>query len=185
MNLTRNGKIARLPHELRQQLNHRLQDGEQGKKLVAWLNALPEVKAIVAAEFGGRRIREQNLSEWKQGGYREWLEQQEARELVEELGEDAADWAAEDRPPLSETLARWVTAPYAAATRRISAAEGPEGWRLLREMCADMVELQRGEHSAQRLALERERVAAVKQDANMRWKRKVAMGPETFAQYVG
>ena len=49
MNLTRNGKIVRLPREVRQQLNRRLQDGEQGKKLVAWLNALPEVQAIAAA----------------------------------------------------------------------------------------------------------------------------------------
>jgi hypothetical protein len=48
-------------------------DGEEGKRLVAWLNALPKVQAIVAAEFGGNAIREQNLSEWKQGGYRDWV----------------------------------------------------------------------------------------------------------------
>jgi hypothetical protein len=58
MNLTRNGKIARLPLAVRQELNRRLDDGEQGKNLVAWLNALPEVQAIVAAEFGGKAIRE-------------------------------------------------------------------------------------------------------------------------------
>ena len=68
MNLTRNGKIARLPRSVRQELNRRLEDGEQGNKLVAWLNGLPEVHAIVAAEFGGKSIREQNLSEWKKGG---------------------------------------------------------------------------------------------------------------------
>src|SRR5713101_951139 len=44
MNLSRNGKIARLPLAIRQELNRRLQNGEQGKKLVAWLNALPEVR---------------------------------------------------------------------------------------------------------------------------------------------
>jgi hypothetical protein len=48
-------------------------EGEQGKRLVAWLNALPEVRAIIATEFGGKPIREQSLSEWRKGGYRDWL----------------------------------------------------------------------------------------------------------------
>ena len=63
MNLTRNGKIARLPLAVRQELNRRLDEGEQGKKLVAWLNSLPEVQAIMTAEFGGKPITEQNLVE--------------------------------------------------------------------------------------------------------------------------
>src|SRR5205807_10069936 len=54
MNPTRNGKIARLPLAIRQELNRRLDEGEQGKKLVAWLTGLHEVQAIVAAEFGGK-----------------------------------------------------------------------------------------------------------------------------------
>ena len=92
MSPTRNGKIARLPRAVRQELNRRLDEGEQGKKLVAWLNALPEVQAIIAAEFGGKPIREQNLSEWRQGGYRDWTAQQEAIEIADRLGEDAAEW---------------------------------------------------------------------------------------------
>ncbi len=51
MNLTRNGKIARLPLAIRLELNRRLDEGEQGKKLVAWLNGLPAVQAIVATEL--------------------------------------------------------------------------------------------------------------------------------------
>ena len=35
---------------------------------------------------------------------------------------------------------------------------GREGWRLLREMCADIVELRKGDHSAERLQIERERL---------------------------
>src|SRR6266853_4950456 len=110
MNLTRNGKIARLPLAVRQELNRRMDEGEQGKKLVAWLNGLPAVQAIVAKEFGGKAIREQNLSEWKQGGYRDWLAKQEALEIAERLGEDAAEWAREDRAPLTDTVAHWLAA---------------------------------------------------------------------------
>ena len=158
MNITRNGKIARLPRAVRQELNRRIDDGEQGKKLAAWLNALPEVQAIIAAVFGGKPIREQNLSEWKQGGYRDWLAQQEALETVERLGEDAEQWNAEGRPPLTDTLALWLSVRYAVETRRIAEANDVEGWRLLRELCGDLVELRRGDHSAERLRIERERM---------------------------
>lgn len=158
MNITRNGKIARLPRAVRQELNRRLGEGEQGKKLVTWLNALPEVQAVVAAEFGGRPVREQNLSEWKQGGYRDWVLQQEALEMAERLGEDAAEWDTKGRPPVTETLARWVAGRYTLATRMVAETGGAQGWGLLRELCSDIVALRRGEHSAARLQLDRERV---------------------------
>ncbi|MGA3268466.1 MAG: hypothetical protein ABSE16_16780 [Verrucomicrobiota bacterium] len=53
MNLTRNGKIGRLPKTILEQLNRRLENGEIGRPLVAWLNSLPEVQALLAAEFEG------------------------------------------------------------------------------------------------------------------------------------
>ena len=62
---TRNGKIARLPQVIRDQLNHRLDDGEPGGGLLEWLNTLPAVQAVLAAEFGGSRINAQNLSNWR------------------------------------------------------------------------------------------------------------------------
>ncbi len=184
MSATRNGKIARLPQTVREQLNRRLRNGEQGKKLVAWLNALSGVQAVVAVEFGGTPIREQNLSEWKKRGYRDSVAQQEALEWAERLGQNAAKWGAEGRAPLTDTLALWVAVHYAMATRQVAQAEGPEGWRLLREMCGDIVQLRRGDHSAQRLDLDRERAAGAAHDADMKWKRKVIIGLETLAKYV-
>jgi hypothetical protein len=184
MSVTRNGKIARLPRAVREQLNRRLRDGKEGKKLVAWLNGLPEVKAVVAAEFGGKPIREQNLSEWKKRGYRDWIAHQEAIELAEKLVEDALDWDAKGNAPLTDTLALWLASRYAMATRRVAETEGTEGWRLLRELCADVAELRRGDHSAQRLLLERERAAAQARDAHMKWKRKIITGLETLTKYA-
>jgi hypothetical protein len=91
--MTRKGKVARLPVAVREQLNERLRSGEQGKRLVAWLNTLPEVKDRMAELFGGYPMREQNLSQWKKGGYRDWLHQREVREVTKllhkrELDED-------------------------------------------------------------------------------------------------
>ena len=57
---------------------------------------------------------------------------------------------------MTDSQALWLAARYAVATRRVAETEGPEGWRLLRELCADVVELRRGDHSAERLRLERE-----------------------------
>jgi hypothetical protein len=51
-------------------------------------------------------------------------------------------------------------------------------------MCADVVQLRRGDHSAQRLLLERERAAAQERDADLKWKRKIIVGLETLAKYV-
>ena len=66
------GKISRLPREIREQVNKKLDAGEPGNRLVNWLNELPAVRALLAGEFGGAAINEQNLSNWKQGGFREW-----------------------------------------------------------------------------------------------------------------
>ncbi|MGA3267891.1 MAG: hypothetical protein ABSE16_13835 [Verrucomicrobiota bacterium] len=60
--MNRNGKIARLPGVIRDELNRRLQDGEPGKNLVQWLNGLPKVKKLLADQFAGRPIARQNLS---------------------------------------------------------------------------------------------------------------------------
>ena len=51
--MTRNGKIARLPAALREELNQRLPDGEQGQPWVEWLNSLPQVQSVLRAKFQG------------------------------------------------------------------------------------------------------------------------------------
>lgn len=188
MNSTRNGKIARLPLAVRQGLNRRLDEGEQGKKLVMWLNGLPEVQAILAAEFGGKAIREQNLSEWKQGGHRDWRAKQEALEIAKRLTEDAREWNAEGRAPLTDTLAVWLAARYTVATRRVAETGGREGWRLLREMCGDIVELRKGDHSAERLQIERERLVLEKEKTEKHIREKIEeilKQPETKQRLCG
>jgi hypothetical protein len=47
--MTRNGKIARLPAAIREELNQRLFDGEPAKPLIEWLNGQPRVQAVLKA----------------------------------------------------------------------------------------------------------------------------------------
>jgi len=73
----RNGKIARLPRFVRKELNERLECSEPGPQLLDWLNALPQAREIVRDEFDGVPISKQNLSQWRRGGFQEWLARKE------------------------------------------------------------------------------------------------------------
>jgi hypothetical protein len=160
--MTRNGKIARLPRQLREQLNRRLADGEPGNRLVEWLNELPEVRAALAENFNGRKISEQNLSEWKQRGYQEWLARQETLACARELAADAKELQEASEGSLADHLATIVGARYAKTLAGWNGELNDElrrELRALRSLAQDVVELRRGDHSAARLKLEQERLA--------------------------
>ena len=71
--MIRNGKIARLPHPIREQINHRLHNAHPHAQILAWLNALPEVRSVLDDHFDGQPVSEMNLSRWRNGGFQEWL----------------------------------------------------------------------------------------------------------------
>ena len=52
--MTRTGRIARLPRQVRDELNRRLRDGQKGGQLAAWLNALPKVLSSSARPKTGQ-----------------------------------------------------------------------------------------------------------------------------------
>lgn len=89
--MSRKGKIARLPSTLRDELNLRLFNGQSGAKILTWLNDLPEVKAVLEEDFEGLRVSDQNLSEWRKGGYEEWLRRRERLSATKELATFARD----------------------------------------------------------------------------------------------
>ena len=49
----RDGKIARLPRFVREELNERLERSEESPQLLDWVNALPEVQEVVQNDFAG------------------------------------------------------------------------------------------------------------------------------------
>jgi hypothetical protein len=160
MNQTHNGKIGRLPKAVQEQLNRRIQNGEKGRGLVAWLNSLPEVQAILAAEFDGKPIREQNLSEWRKHGYKKWLWRQEALEMAQEMAAETGEFQPAGAPPLTDQMAAWVTVRYLMAVRKLAEKNnaGEPDLKVLREFLRDVVAVRRGDHSAARLKIEQERL---------------------------
>jgi len=184
--MSHNGKIARLPHAIRNQLNLRLQDGEPGAKLVQWLNGLPEVQIVLQAEFDGRPIREQNISEWKKRGFREWQIQQDALEQLPQVVTEAAELNGQVNGKLTDHLAVWLTAHLMAAVRRLAAADLPDAarWKLLHEACADLVALRRGDQNSEGLSIERERLSYLKEDLLSRHKRRFLVAMEAMTNFV-
>jgi hypothetical protein len=98
---TRNGKIADLPNDIREQLNLRLLEGETGRELAAWLNALPAVQSILGSQFNGSPISKVNITHWRQGGYLQWVTEREcfdsARALADADGDLATTGLAAER----------------------------------------------------------------------------------------
>jgi hypothetical protein len=159
--MARNGKIAHLPREIRNELNRRLEEGEAGNVLLQWLNELPEVKSVLQGRFAGLPISKQNLCEWKAGGYQEWLARRQTLAEARELTADAGELREATGGQLTDNLATVLAARYAALL---------SGWdgevtekfrcklRVLRSLCRDIVELRRSDHSGARVNMERQRL---------------------------
>jgi hypothetical protein len=141
-------------------LNRRLDDGEPGPQLLAWLNARDDVRAVLATFFGGRDISEQNLSEWKEGGFDDWCRHQDTRAWIRTLV-DKSEGLKEDigRVPVSD----WLSAPLAVAIARCMyhvADAAPHDLQQRKDLLAlarELAMLRRGDHKAELLRLQRER----------------------------
>jgi hypothetical protein len=169
---TRNGKIARLPHEVREELNQRLERAQPSPKLLEWLNALPEVQQILKEDFAGEPISRQNLSQWRQGGHLEWLARRDLCEDVRNFvqcadrmdectDKDLADVAAVGvAGRIGSLMANWdgeVNQKFEAQSR------------VLNRFCRSVTHLQRGvrqasEQHMKRVLLTDQREKAEKQE---------------------
>ncbi len=86
-NTARRGKIASFPASIREALNQRLYDGHRGPQILPWLNEQPEVLRILDEQFGEQPVTAQNLSEWRMGGFADWLRKQDRIHRTQQLAE--------------------------------------------------------------------------------------------------
>jgi len=164
-----NGKIGRMPLRLREQLNQRLFDGETGVTLLPWLNGLPAMQTLLAADFNGEPVNDQNLSNWRTGGYVQWQKQQERRALVRDLAEedDELDPGSVQRETLiNQRLSRVLTADFAVAARELLAGltDPAERCQRLQEFLQTLKFQRREDYLTERLKIEMERRARERLD---------------------
>lgn len=150
---TRNGKVARLPHHVREELNLRLERSERSPQLLAWLNALPEVRELVRREFGGAPVSKHNLSQWRLGGFQDWLTRRDFFADARFADDFAAERQEGRAKVLADQAATVLAARYAGllglwdgqCTREFEARA-----RVLNGLCRGVTELQREARKAQR-----------------------------------
>ncbi|MCX6897362.1 MAG: hypothetical protein NT105_01560 [Verrucomicrobia bacterium] len=168
-------------------------DNERGKRLAAWLNSLPEVQAVLKGEFGGRPIREQNISEWRKGGYREWHLRRDALDMVPMVVMEASELKLGVAGRLTDHMAVWLTAHLMAVVRRLAATDLDDAAKrkLLHEACGDVVALRRGDQNAEWLEIERERLAVAVHDVELKYKdvlekykKRTVIGLETLMRFI-
>lgn len=114
------GKIARLPGHIREQLNQRLLDGQEGTEILTWLNELPEVKHVLAAKFNSAPISHRNLTEWRRIGYERWLQRQQPNQELKWLKEAACDFTQAGGGKLAHGAATLAGAWLLDFMRRVS-----------------------------------------------------------------
>jgi hypothetical protein len=174
---TRNGKIARLPLEIRDRLNARLADGEPGSRLVEWLNSNPAVLQVMQEQFDGRPINENNISEWRQGGYEEWVTLRsfldETRILSENAGEIAETGISYDHLHMvllayhAHLLQNWMIMPENDFKRKLDA---------LRKLTASIMNMRRAELQKARLQLQRERLELLREKQSLKSAEAIGVG---------
>jgi hypothetical protein len=178
--MARNGKIARLPLALREQANHRLLDGESNRAVIAWLNALPEVQRVLADQFGGQPINDQNMSDWRRGGYAEWSDRRQRLEHTRELAQFSMKLAEASGGTLADGTAAILAGHILEVVEKLTAlgdqlrdAATPD-----KDQLANMAEaldalttatskLRRGDHDAEALRQGREKLEHLRQTLDL------------------
>lgn len=139
--MARVGKIARLPEAVREEVCRRLQAGQLGPQILPWLNALPEVKSVLSEFFDGSAVNAQNLSDWRSGGFREWLDKRDRVHQTRELASYSIKLAQAAGGKISEGASAMLAGQL---------LEIMEGLRDLRENAEGKIQNEEG--SAERLA---------------------------------
>jgi len=153
---TRIGKIARLPLEIREQLNHRLQNGETGSAILNWLNQLPATAGVLAEQFDAQPINKQNLSDWRQGGYQDWLRHQDRQTWSRRVCEQGDQLeTVEGANDLYDCFSRIVLAEMAEDLEYLhDLANREERSKRLHLIARDLARLQNAFNHSKRVELE-------------------------------
>jgi protein-tyrosine-phosphatase len=154
--MTRVGKIARLPKEVRDEVNRRIEEGHEAKQIILWLNSLEDVKRIMAKMFGGEEVTDSNLSNWKSGGYKDWVNHKTTLEAILVMRNHAAELAEETADNLTDILAAQAAADTLLAMRALQqeTATPQEKAKTLDRLYRRLLEIRRGDHHARRIKIE-------------------------------
>lgn len=164
----RQGKFARLPHALREEVNLRLLNGESGGSLLAWLNVQPEAIRAWDQYFEGAPATVQNLSEWRRGGYKDWMAAREEVENTKSLAAFAAKLAAAGdnlSDGLQAIVAGHIMQGFEALIHADEGDEKPDDpVGRIAKLAGVVVSMRHADTAADKLKLDKEKVTLKKED---------------------
>jgi hypothetical protein len=116
---------------------------------------LADVQAVLKATFGGTPINEQNLTNWRQGGFARWQQHREVMEFVRTLAEESDGLGdAAGKISLADRLAEHVAVALAQQLRAAEALpDGPEKTRTVMEVSRELARLRWSNQGHQRLRM--------------------------------
>jgi hypothetical protein len=86
---------------------------------------------------------------------------------------------------ITDAVAGWLAPQYALTAReQLAELEGESRLKLLRAFVQDWALLRHGDQTAERLRIERKRLAVASRDADVKWKRKITIGLDTLKAYA-
>ena len=145
-------KIGRLPFAIRNELNERIRDGATGSDLLDWLNASREYKAVMKAEKCGP-LNAQNLTDWRNTGYADWLKDQGEADRIRSIAEKSMSLLAASGSDPSTVAAR------IAAASLIDLVARPDDPKMLNEASRSIAALRNAELSAEKNQLANRKLA--------------------------
>jgi hypothetical protein len=93
------------------------------------------------------------------------------QKLLREMASEARELQAAAGGSVTDGVAGWLSSQYAAAAHeKLSAAQGSQRWEVLRAFAQDWAMLRHGDHMAERLRIERERLKLAKRDIEEKWR---------------
>jgi len=186
--MARQGKIARLPHAIREETNRRLHNGESSGVILAWLNAKPDAIRIWDAHFDGAPATPQNLSEWRLGGYKDWIAERESIENTKALASYAAEIAGAGgalSSGLQAILAGRIMESFEVLLNADEGDDQPDKpVDRIAKLSSSIVAMRNADTAADRVALDKEKVSAKKEDQKLAREKFEIQSVAKFMQFA-
>jgi hypothetical protein len=124
MDASRKGKIASLPAQIREEVNQRLHNGEQAPQILPWLNSNADVLRVLDDRWGEEPVTANNLSEWRRGGFKDWLARNDRVHAIRTLSGYSLELAKASGGNISEGAAAVAGGRILELIERAADAEG-------------------------------------------------------------
>jgi hypothetical protein len=171
---TPQGKIGRLPHTIREQVNARLLNNEPASRILTWLNATPEQLWVCTEYHNSEPVSPKNLSDWKVGGYQKWLSRRERIDTLQGLTSYCIDLAKNSGLAVTDAAAAIVGGQLLSAIETASETDAiamAEAVTMLRRTDIEREKLERGS-SFEKEYLTLRRAEAARKETELQLKKK-------------